>query len=153
MESSSVGCLMSLSTPIKSKLFNFFREDLRRYQLSSSAKLVKNLYPPISAMEAQSLVTNGVISPLRFLLRTIGNSQRNKLANITHIENDKLALLHNELKGVYRLKVKRFMMGVFVFFIFIIFSSLMLSKQSVLVAEQEVNISGKNAITTELLPE
>lgn len=149
----SVGCLMSLSAPIKSKLFNFFREDLHRYQLSSSAKLVKNLYPPISAMEAQSLVTNGVISPLRFLFRTLGSSQRNKLANITHIENDKLALLHNELKGVYRLKIKRFMMGIVVFFIFIIFSSLMLSKQAVLVAEQEVDISGKNAITTELLPE
>lgn len=138
----SVSGLMGLRSDIKTKLFGFFREDIRRYESSTSAKLVRNLYPPISAMEAQSLVMNGIISPLRFLIRTLGSSQRSKLANITHIENEKLALLHNELKGIYRLKFKKFMMGIFVLFIFVIISSFILGKQMEITEQQRLeNIS------------
>lgn len=125
----AVNGLLKLSPVIKTKLFSFFREDIRRYQTSSSAKLVKNLYPPISAMEAQNLVVNGIVSPFRFLLRTLGNRQRNKLANVTHIENDKLALIHNELRGVYRVKFKRFIAGIFIFIVFVAISSFILGKQ------------------------
>jgi len=143
----SVGCLMRLNSETKSKLFSFFSEDLRRYQSSSSAKLVKSLYPPISAMEAQSLVVNGIVSPLRFLIKTIGRSQRNKLSNVTHIENDKLALLHNELRGVYRVKFKRFIMGILVFIVFVAISSFILGKQMEITQKNQLeNISQDDTV-------
>jgi len=143
----AVGCLMSLNSTIKRKLFSFFGDDIRRYQTSSSARLVKNLYPPISAMEAQSLVMNGIVSPLRFLMRTIGNRQRNKLSSITHIENDKLALLHNELRGVYRTKMRRFIMGIFIFMLFIALASFILGKQTEITQQQQFeNISQDDTV-------
>lgn len=143
----SIGKLTSLRSDIKTKLFSFFHEDIRRYQSSTSAKLVRNLYPPISAMEAQSLVMNGVVSPLRFLFKTLGNSRRSKLSSTTHIENEKLALLHNELRGVYRLKFKRFIMGIFVFIIFVILSSFILGKQMEMTEQQRLeNISLDDAV-------
>lgn len=125
----SVDKLMSLNESITLKLFSFFGDDIRRYQTSSSAKLARNLYPPITATEAQSLMMNGVISPFRFFISTIGDSQRNKLSNSTHIENSKLALVYNELKGNYKHKFRRFILGLLLLFTFVIASSLILGTQ------------------------
>lgn len=132
----SVEGLMTLNPVIKNKLFNFFREDIRRSRASLAAKLVQNLYPPVSAQQARNLVRNGVISPMRFFLRTVGKSQRNKLSGTTNITSDSLALIHNELRGVYREKFKRYVYGTILLIGFLIVSSFILGKQ--------VEISDKN---------
>lgn len=125
----AVDKLVTLDETVRSKLFSFFRDDIRRYQSSLGAKLVKNLYPPISAVEAQSLVMNGIISPLRFFMKTLGESRRVKLSDATRIETSRLALLHNELNGLYRQKFRRIMISLIAFLAFLVFSSLMLSTQ------------------------
>ena len=138
---------MGLSPAIKNKLFNFFREDIRRSRASLAAKLVQNLYPPVTAQQARCLVRNGVISPMRFYLRTVGKSQRNKLSGITNITTDSLALIHNELRGVYRSKFRRLIYSTFVLVVFLVISSFILGKQveksdinnyDIIVPEEEV---------------
>ena len=152
---SCINNLTALDDTIKEKLFSFFKNDIRRYQSSSSAKLVSNLYPPISATEAQNLVVQGIISPFRFLLRTIAKSQRQKLANLTHIEDNKLALLHNELKGSYRAKLRKFILGTFLFFVFIALSSIILGIQMEKVQNQEYKniVPGEEFSLPDLPPE
>lgn len=147
--------LTALDDAIKDKLFSFFKNDIRRYQSSSSAKLVRNLYPPLSATEAQNLVVQGVISPFRFLLRTLARSQRQKLASLTHIEDSKLALLHNELRGSYRAKFRRFVLGTFLLFLFIVISSIILGMQMEKVQNQEYQniVPGEEFSLPSLLPE
>jgi hypothetical protein len=125
----AVDKLLSLGNEIQDKMFVYFGEDIRRYQTSSRAKLLKTLYPPINAVEADSLVMNGIISPFRFFVKTMGASRRHKLSDRTHIDNNKLALIHNELKSSLRGRVRRFMLGTLMFFMFLIVASLIVGTQ------------------------
>lgn len=125
----AVDKLLSLGNDIQGKIFIYFAEDIRRFQTSSRAKLLKTLYPPINAVEADSLVINGIISPFRFFIKTMGASRRHKLSDRTHIDNNKLALIHNELKSSLRGRVRRFMLGMLMFFMFLIVASLIVGTQ------------------------
>ncbi|MGD8571826.1 MAG: hypothetical protein PVH98_05155 [Gammaproteobacteria bacterium] len=125
----AVDRLLSLGNDIQEKIFIYFKEDIRRYQSSSRARLIKTLYPPVNVQEADTLVMNGIISPFRFFMKTLGPSRREKLATVTHIESNKLALIHNEMKGVLRSRVRRFMLGTLMVFLFLVLTSLIVGTQ------------------------
>ncbi|MGD8567314.1 MAG: CUE domain-containing protein [Gammaproteobacteria bacterium] len=142
----AVDKLLSLGDHIQEKICIYFREDIRRYQSSSRAKLLKTLYPPISAVEADNLVMNGIISPYRFFIKTMGPSRRHKLSDMTHIDDNKLALIHNELKSSLRGRVRRFMLGILMFFMFLIVSSLIVGTQ------MEKSLTTANIVVEEQQP-
>lgn len=121
--------LMSLGENIQEKTLIYFKEDIQRYQNSSRARLLKTLYPPISAAEADNLVINGIITPIRFFMKTTGTSQRTKLSNITHIDNKKLALIHNEMKSALRTRARRVLFSMLTLLVFLILASLIVGTQ------------------------
>ena len=121
--------LFKLKPEIQEKLLNFFRDDVRRYEQSARARLEKKLYPPVSAGEAQQLVTNGIISPVKFFLRTMGSQRRKKLAEATHIDSAKLSLIHHEMRDSAGNRIKHVMMAVVVAFVFLIATTFILGTQ------------------------
>jgi len=121
--------LFKLTPEIQEKLLMFFREDVRRYEQSARARLEKKLYPPVTAGEAQQLVTNGVISPVKFFIKTIGSKRRKKLADATHIDNAKLSLIHHEMRDSASSRLKRFTMVFIILFMFLIATTFILGTQ------------------------
>jgi len=121
--------LFKLKPEIQEKLLNFFRDDVRRYEQSARARLEKKLYPPVSAGEAQQLVTNGIISPVKFFLRTMGSQRRKKLAEATHIDSAKLSLIHHEMRDSAGNRIKHVMMAVVVAFVFLVATTFILGTQ------------------------
>lgn len=89
----------SLDDVTKDKVLCYFAEELERYQESSKSKLIRSLYPPISPLEADALIINGVTSPIRFFIRTTGQTRRSTLQKRTQIDLNRLALIHNEMRS------------------------------------------------------
>ena len=121
--------LYKLKPEIQDKLLTFFREDVRRYEQSARARLEKKLYPPVSAGEAEQLVTNGIISPVKFFLKTIGSQRRRKLSEATHIDSTKLSLIHHEMMDSASSRIKNVMTAVIVMFIFLVSTTFILGTQ------------------------
>ena len=121
--------LFKLRPEIQEKILNFFREDVRRYEQSARARLEKRLYPPVSAAESDQLVTNGIISPVKFFIKTIGSARRRKLAEATHIDSAKLSLIHHEMKDSVRNRIKQTLIGILVLFLFLIATTFILGTQ------------------------
>lgn len=92
--------ISSLDDVTKEKVLCYFSEELERYQESSKSKLIRNLYPPISPVEADALIIQGITSPMRFFIKTTGQSRRSTLQSRTQIDLNRLSLIHNEMKSV-----------------------------------------------------
>ena len=92
--SESLLSLLEKGASVRSKMLEFFREDIERFRRSPMAVLLNGLEPRVSVAEARQLVANGITSRWRFCLRTTVSFQRRRLTKRTGISEERLRLVH-----------------------------------------------------------
>ena len=125
----AINSVLALDDSLQTQLLSYFDKDIRRFEQSARARLMKKLYPPVSAAEADLLVTHGVVGAVSFYLKTTGRSARKSLSEITGIDIQRLALMRHELTDNLRCRLRRAVKNVALIIMFLLTVSMILGTQ------------------------